>query len=412
MKERGRTQSKRLLSLRKKYVPNCFAHVTEVVAGKARGNWIEDVDGNKYLDFGAGISVVNAGNCHPDIVQAVKTQAELSFHTCFHIVMQENYIKLAERLAKMTPGTFPKKAMFLNSGAEAIENVIKLARIFTKRLGFMAPEHGFHGRTYGALALTSKTKPLKAGMGPFMQEVYRIPYAYCYRCAFQLTYPECSMECVQYIENMFTTTVPAESVAGIIIEPVLGEGGVVIPPKEYLEGLRKICDKYGILLIFDEIQTAFGRIGALFAADYFKVVPDIMSLAKALANGLPISAVVGKSEIMDRPNVGALGSTFGGNPIICAASHAMLDVLKNEKLPQRAKRLGAKMMKRLKLLEKTYEFIGDVRGIGMIKRGLIVIRAGAHSNIIRILPPLNSPENDIEKGMEIIESVFNDINPI
>jgi len=437
--DRNRTnqRTRRLKMLRDKYVPGCLAHVTPVIAGKTAGSWIEDVDGNRYLDFGAGISVVNAGNCHPDIVEAVKIQAETSFHTCFHIVMQENYITLAQRLTEIAPGEYPKKAMFLNSGAEANENAIKLARLYTKRRGFLAPEHGFHGRTYGALALTSKTKPLKAGLEPFMPEVYRIPYAYCYRCPFTLTYPSCEIACVRKIEEMFATTAAAGSIAGLIVEPVLGEGGVVIPPVEYLQGLRSLCDTCGIVLVFDEIQTAFGRVGALFAAEHFHVLPDVITLAKALGNGMPVAAVVGKAGIMDAPDTGALGSTYGGNPIACAASLAMLDVLKKEKLPQRAKRIGAVMLERFRQLKDEYPFVGDVRGIGMmfgielvrdkstrapdkdrataiiqrcIEQGLIVVRAGVSGNIIRILPPLNTSEDDIAMGMDILDGVFAAVN--
>lgn len=428
--------TKKLRQIRDKYVPDCLAHVTPIIAGKTKGSRIEDVDGNEYLDFGAGISVVNAGNCHPDVVEAVKKQAEISFHTCFHIIMQETYIKLAEKLVKMLPGDHAKKVMFLNSGAEAVENIIKLARIYTRRRGFLAPQYGFHGRTYGALALTSKTKPLKAGLEPFMPEVFRIPYAYCYRCPLHSEYPSCEMGCVKMIEEMFTTTVAAESVAGLIVEPVLGEGGVVIPPKEYIQGLRQICDKHGILLIFDEIQTAFGRMGYMFGSEYFDVLPDLTSFAKALGNGLPISAVAGKAEIMDKPDPGALGSTYGGNPIACAGALAMLDVLQREKLPQRSKETGAVMLKRFKLLEERYTFVGDVRGIGMMlgielvnnkstkepdkdkatdvikgcyNNGLIVVRAGAYGNIVRILPPLNTNDDDIETGLKIVEKVFESV---
>ncbi|MFC1732787.1 aspartate aminotransferase family protein [candidate division KSB1 bacterium] len=435
--ERSTERSRELRTLRDKYVPNCLVNVTPVIAGTASGSWITDVDGRKYLDFGAGIAVTSAGNCHPEVVEAVKSQAERSFHTCFHIVMQENYIKLAQRLSDMIPGDSQTKVMFLNSGAEAVENVIKLARVFTKRRSFIAPEYGFHGRTYGALALTSKTRPLKSGLEPFMPEVYRMPYAYCYRCSLKLSYPDCAMACIEHVERMFTTTVAADSVAGIVVEPVLGEGGVVVPPKEYLDGLRALCDRYGILLIFDEIQTAFGRVGSWFAAEHFNVCPDIMTLAKALGNGMPIAAVAGRQDIMDTPVPGALGSTYGGNPLAVASSLAMLDVLEKEQLPQRAKTLGARMLNHFKLLEEKYEWVGEVRGIGMmfgielvkdrttkepdkekatrviagcVEEGLIVTRAGAHGNIIRIVPPLTTDEKDIDTGMEIIDSIFGNID--
>jgi len=435
--KRSFQKTQRLKKLRDKYVPDCLAHVTPVIAGSASGNWITDVDGNRYLDFGAGIGVLCAGNCHPSVVDAVKAQLDTSFHTCIHIIMQENYILLAERLAKVAPGNFDKKVMFLNSGAEAVENVIKLARLYTKRRGFLASEYGFHGRTFGAMTLTSKTRPHKVGLDPVMAGVYRMPYAYCYRCALRMTYPSCNMACLDRIEEMFATTVPPESIAGIIIEPVLGESGVIVPPKEYIEGLRKICDTYGMVFILDEIQTAFGRVGEMFAADHFGVVPDIMPLAKALGNGVPISAVVGRKEIMDAPAPAALGSTYGGNPIACAAGHAVFDVLEKEKLPDRSKKIGARMLKRFRKLEELYDFVGEVRGIGMmfgielvkdreskkpykdmatriikgcVESGLIVLRAGAYGNVIRLLPPLNSPEEDLETGMQIIEQVFSKAN--
>ncbi|MCP4724403.1 MAG: aspartate aminotransferase family protein [bacterium] len=422
-----------LLKIREKNVPGCLSHLTKIIVDKAEGSWIEDVDGNRYLDFGAGIAVVSAGNCHPKIVKAVQDQAGKCFHTCFHIIMQEPYIRLAEKVTGVLPGETPKKVMFLNSGAEAIENAIKFVRVYTGRKALAAPEHGFHGRTYGALALTSKTKPLKEGLEPFIPEVYRIPYAYCYRCPVGKEYPGCNMACVDAIEDMFATYVAAESIAGIFLEPVIGEGGVIIPPKEYIQGLRKICDKYGILLVFDEIQTGFARTGRMFAQEHFDVEPDLTVMAKGIANGMPLSAVAGKADIMDKPNTGAVGSTYGGNPLTCAAGNAMIDVIMEENLVGRSEKIGKYMLSKLKKLESEYEFVGEVRGLGMmigiecvkdktsrepfkdrageiieecVKKGLIVVRAGARGNIVRILPPLNTKDEDVDTGLDIILDVF------
>jgi 4-aminobutyrate aminotransferase/(S)-3-amino-2-methylpropionate transaminase len=434
--EPDKDRTEKLLKIRDKYIPGCLSHLTKIIVDKAEGSWISDVDGKNYLDFGAGIAVVSAGNCHPKIVKAVKDQAEKCFHTCFHIIMQEPYIKLAEKIIKIMPGKAPKKVMFLNSGAEAVENAIKFVRVFTGRKALAAPEHGFHGRTYGALALTSKTKPLKEGLEPFIPEVYRIPYAYCYRCPVGKEYPGCGIACVNAIEEMFATYVSAESLAAIFLEPVIGEGGIIIPPVEYIQGLRKICDKYGILLVFDEIQTGFGRTGKMFAQEHFNVEPDLTLMAKGIANGMPLSAVAGKTEIMDKPNTGAVGSTYGGNPIACAAGNAMLDVINEENLVGDSAAKGEYMLKNLENLESKYDYVGDVRGKGLmigiecvkdkiskkpfkdragdiinecVKQGLIVVRAGAMGNVVRILPPLNTKDEDIDKGLEIIFNVFKGI---
>ncbi len=434
--EPANVKTMELKKIRDKNIPGCLSHLTGIIADRAEGSWITDVDGNKYLDFGAGIAVVSAGNCHPEIVKAVQDQAEKCFHTCFHIIMQEPYIRLAEKVAGILPGDIPKKIMFLNSGAEAVENAIKFVRVHTKRKALASPEHGFHGRTYGALALTSKTKPLKEGLEPFIPEVYRIPYAYCYRCPVGKEYPGCDMACIMQIEDMFSTYVAAESIAGIFIEPVIGEGGVIIPPMEYIRGLREICDKYGILLVFDEIQTGFGRTGKMFAQEHFDVEPDLTIMAKGIANGMPLSALAGKAEIMDEPNTGAVGSTYGGNPIACAAGISMIDVLERERLVEASEKKGKYMLDRLKKLEFDYDYVGEVRGLGLmigiecvknkeskepfkdrageiikecVKNGLIVVRAGARGNIVRILPPFNTSDGDIDSGLDIIFNVFNGI---
>lgn len=428
-------RSKTLQSKREKFIPECLSHLTGVITAHASGSKVTGTDGKIYLDFGAGIAVVNSGHCHPKVSEAIKNQADKLVHSCFHITMNEPYIELAEKLINIFPGKSEKKVMFLNSGAEAVENAIKFARLFTGKKAFIAAEHGFHGRTYGALAMTSKAKPLKEGLDPFMPEVFRMPFAYCYRCPVNKSPESCNTECANSLDTIFKTHVSPENVAGIIVEPIVGEGGIIIPPKEYLQKLRDICDKHNILLIFDEIQTGFGRTGKMFAQEHFDIEPDITLLAKGIANGLPLSAVVGKSEIMDRPQKGAVGSTFGGNPIACSAASAVIDIMRDEDLCKKSEKSGKTILIELESLKNEYDFIGDVRGIGLmigiefvdyqnkfpnkvlaqkfikncLEKGLIVVSGGVNGNVARILPPLNTPDDEINDGINIIKAVISDL---
>ena len=424
-----------LMALRQKHVPPGPFNITPIFVKKAKGAIIEDVEGKHYIDFAGGIGVENVGHCAEQVVSAIKEQAEQFIHTCFHVAMYEPYIELARRMNEITPGDFAKKTMFVNSGAEAVENGVKIARYATKRPAIIAFQNAFHGRTYMAMTLTSQVKPYKWGFGPFCPEVYRMPFAYCYRCPFGLRYPVCGISCADYLEEFFTGNVAADAVAALIVEPVQGEGGFIVPPAEYLKRIKAICENHGILFIMDEIQSGMGRTGKLFACEHFDVTPDIILTGKSLGAGLPIAAVTGKAEIMDAPHVGGLGGTYGGNPVSCKAGLAVLDLL-NDDMLEMAVQLGDKVRGRFVNLQEKYEIIGDVRGLGpmigmelvkdraskepagdeaaeLVKRcyekGLIVIRCGPYHNVIRILMPFVITDDQLEEGFAILEDRLREI---
>ena len=418
-----------LLAERNQHIPQGPFNVHPIFVQKAKGAIIIDIEGKEYIDFAGGIGVNNIGHCNEEVVRAVQDQIQKYIHTCFHIVMYEPYVELAKRLNEITPGNFHKKTMFVNSGAEAVENAIKVARNATNRSAIIAFEDAFHGRTLLALSLTSKMKPYKFGFGPYVPEIYRIPFAYCYRCAFGLEYPSCEVECANSLKEFFHTHISAEQVAGLIVEPVLGEGGFVVPPKEYFGILKKICQDNGIVFIADEIQTGFGRTARMFALEHYEVAPDIVIMAKSIAGGLPLGAVTGKAELMDHPQVGGLGGTFSGNPVACRAALAVLDQFQNKPLLSRAEEIGKKVLERFKEFQERYTVIGDVRGLGCMvgmelvvdritkvpataltkrlidlsrEKGLLMISAGRHSNIIRPLMPLVITDSQLEEGLSTI----------
>jgi 4-aminobutyrate aminotransferase/(S)-3-amino-2-methylpropionate transaminase len=404
--------------------------LTPFFAKSAVGALVFDVEGRELIDFSGGIGVMNVGHSHPKVVAAIKDQAEKFTHTCFMIVMYEGYVRLAEKLCKIVPGDFPKMAIFANCGAEAVENAVKVARHFTKRHSVITFANAFHGRTYLAMTLTSKVMPYKAGFGPFMSDVYRMPYAYCYRCPFGLKYPGCDTCCADYLKEFFIGNVSAESTAALIIEPVQGEGGFNTPPPEYFPKLLKICRDNGIVFIADEIQTGMGRTGKMFAVNHWNVEPDLVTVAKSLGAGMPLSALVGRSEIMNSPQVGGLGGTYGGNPVCCAAALAVLQIFEEENLLQRAERLGTKIRPRFDDFHKRFELVGDVRGLGPMlalelvkdretkepaaaeakalvkfcyERGLVILSCGNFSNVIRTLMPLVITDEQLERGLAIME---------
>ncbi len=419
-----------LKDLRDKFVPRGPASLTPFFAKSAKGALIYDVNGREIIDFSGGIGVMNVGHSHPKVVAAIKEQAEKFTHTCFMVVMYEGYVRLAEKLCRLAPGEFPKTAIFANSGAEAVENAVKVARHFTKRHSVITFANAFHGRTYLAMTLTSKVMPYKAGFGPFMSDVYRMPYAYCYRCPFGLKYPGCDTCCADYLKEFFIGHVSAESTAALIIEPVQGEGGFITPPPQYFPKLLKICRDNGIVFIADEIQTGMGRTGKMFAVNNWGVEPDLVTIAKSLGAGLPLSAVVGRSQMMNSPQVGGLGGTYGGNPVCCAAALAVLEIFEEENLLQKAERLGTKIRARLEDFQKRFELIGDVRGLGPMlgielvrdretkepaadetkalvkfccERGLVILSCGNLSNVIRMLTPLVITDEQLERGLAIME---------
>jgi len=425
-----------LLLERNQHIPQGPFNVHPIFVEKAKGAIITDVEGKEYIDFAGGIGVNNVGHCDEEVLKAVQDQIQKYIHTCFHVVMYEPYVELAKRLNQITPGNFPKKTMFANSGAEAVENAIKIARHATGRPATIAFEDAFHGRTLLALSLTSKMKPYKFGFAPYAPEIYRMPYAYCYRCAFGLEYPSCEIRCAYFLMDFFHTHISSEQVAALIVEPVLGEGGFVVPPKEYFKILHKICQDNGIVFIADEVQTGFGRTAKMFAMEHYEVEPDITVMAKSIAGGFPLSAVTGKAELMDHPQVGGLGGTYAGNPVACRAALAVFHQFEKKNLLTRAEQIGKKVSEKFLEFKEIYSIIGDVRGLGAMVgmelvtdrktkepataltkqlvticrgKGLLMISAGTHSNIIRPLMPLVITDEQLEKGLSIIEEGFSEL---
>ena len=430
--------SRALLARRAKAVPRGVPAVTPIAIVHADGAVLTDADGNRLIDFGGGIGVVNTGHRHPGVVQAVREQLDRFAHVCFPVSSYEPYVELAERLNRVTPGPHEKRTFFVNSGAEAVENAVKVARFFTGRQAVICFEHGFHGRTNLAMALTSKVMPYKKGFGPFAPEVYRIPFPYCYRCGEAGRAPsgrvgsgeagDCCMASRERLELIFASTVDPDSVAAIIIELELGEGGFVPAPKEYVAALAQFARDHGILFIADEIQTGFGRTGKLFASEHYGLVPDIIITAKSLAGGLPLAAVTGRADVLDAPHVGGLGGTYGGNPLACAAALAVLDAMDAEQIPARAQRTGDRIKARFREWADQYPCIGDVRGLGAmvamelvtdrqtripdkavtarvlagaLARGLVLLSAGTYGNVIRVLAPLTADDALIDEGLAV-----------
>jgi 4-aminobutyrate aminotransferase/(S)-3-amino-2-methylpropionate transaminase len=395
---------------------------------------IEDVDGNHMLDFAGGIGCMNVGHSAPEVVQAAKSQLERFTHGCFHVTPYDAYVRLAEELNRRSPGTFSKKTLLVNSGAEAVENAIKIARAYTGKPAIICFEHAFHGRTLLAMSVTSKTHPYKAGFGPFAPEIYRIPYPYCYRCPnCKEDAAECPLHSAQQLESAFKNIVAVESVAAVLIEPILGEGGFVVPPPEFLQALTSICHRNNILLIVDEVQSGYGRTGTLFVSEQFGLEPDLLVAGKSIAAGLPLASVTGRAEIMDAPMVGGLGGTYGGNPVACEAALAVLDAIDKGGLLKRARELGDLIERRFRSMLERFELVGDVRGIGAMQalelvrnrdsrepareeteaiikecyqHGVVLISAGTYGNIIRLLIPLVLTDEQLEEGLTVIEEAI------
>src|SRR5229473_3045912 len=426
-------KSKALSERRAKSVPRGLSHGTPIYVAKAEDAWLEDVDGNRYLDFAGGIGCLNVGHRRDTVVDAIRDQLDKYLHTCVQVTPYEGYVRLAERMNEVTPGKFPKKTFFVNSGAEAVENAVKIARAYTKRPGIIAFEDAFHGRTMMTLALTSKTHPYKAGFAPFPSDVYRVPFAYCYRCSYNLKYPSCDIFCARHLEDTFKRVVASEEVAAVIAEPVLGEGGFVVPPPEYFRVLLEVCRKHKILFIADEVQSGFGRTGALFACERYGIEPDILVTAKSLGGGLPLAAITGRAEVMDAPGPGGLGGTFAGNPLSCEAALAVLDLFEHEDLLSRANELGDDFQRRAREWQKRWPMVGDVRGLGAMQaielvqlgdqrepapdetkrvsqycyeHGLITITAGTYGNVIRLLVPLVITDDQMDEGLDVLESAL------
>ncbi|MEK7016548.1 4-aminobutyrate--2-oxoglutarate transaminase [Bacillus sp. FSL R9-9410] len=421
--------------LQKRYeeaVPTGIYHLTPLYVKEARGAIITDVDGNQFIDFAGGIGMQNVGHCHPKVVRAVQKQAESFIHPCFHVTPYENYITLAEKINEKVPGTSKKKTMFANSGAEAIENAVKIARKVTGRSKVISFERGFHGRTLMTMSLSTKENPYKAGFGPFVSDMHILPYPYYYRAEEGASPEEVDSQVIYQFEK-FLEEVSPEKVAAIVMEPVQGEAGFIVPSILFVKRIREICNQYGILMIMDEVQTGFGRTGNWFATEHFQIEPDIITLSKSIAGGLPLSAIVGRAELMDIPGRGQVGGTFAGSPLSCAAGLAVFEIMEEENLVERAQQVGNRIMSHLHQMQLKYEVIGDVRGIGAMvamelvtnritkepakeltvkliedfwKNGLISIGAGIFDNVLRFLPPLVISNEEIDRGFEIINESF------
>ncbi len=426
-------KAQEILRRKEAAVPSSLSVYVPTIVASAEGALVHDVDGNTFIDMSGGIGCLNVGHAAPDVVTAVQEQAARFTHTDFTVIPYEPYIAMAERLAQLAPGPWPKKAALFNSGAEAVENAVKFSRAHTGRPALIAFSGAFHGRTLLAMTLTSKVHPYKAGFGPFAPEVYRAPYAYCYRCPLGLRHPSCGIACADELERMLTTHVAAESVSALVIEPVQGEGGFVVPPREFLQRLEGICRSNGINFIADEVQTGFGRTGRLFACEHFGLTPDLMVLAKSLAAGMPLSAVVGRAEVMDAAPDSGIGGTYVGNPVACAAGLAVLDTCASADLPGQAERLGERLRGRLLQLQERFAAIGDVRGLGAmlavelvedrqskapareltgrvlaraLEGGAIFLRAGIHGNVIRVLMPLVIRESELDEALDVLEAAL------
>jgi 4-aminobutyrate aminotransferase/(S)-3-amino-2-methylpropionate transaminase len=426
-------RSQELMKSRQAAIPRGAYNITPVAIARGEGAMLEDLDGNRYLDFAGGIGVLNAGHAPEKVVKAIQQQAERFTHSCFHVALNEPYVRLAEVLNRITPGTFPKKTLLVNTGAEGVENAVKIARNATRRPGIICFEDAFHGRTLLAMSLTSKVHPYKDHFGPYAPDVHRMPYSYCYRCPWGKKYPGCNIECATFLEDFFKRYVDPSTVAALIVEPILGEGGFVMPPQEYYPILAAICRKYGILLIADEVQTGFGRTGKMFACEHWGIEPDLIVTSKSLASGMPLAAVTGRAEIMDAPMEGSLGGTFGGNPVSCAAALAAIDLIEKHNLARRAETIGLKVRERFEGLWKKCPYVGNVRGAGAMRaiefvkdraskepakdlvtrimrlcyeRGLIVINAGTYGNVLRTLMPLVITDEQLEEGLEILEGAI------
>jgi len=415
-------RSREIIERKQRVVADPLSPTFPIVIERGEGATLTDVDGNTFIDFTGGVGCLNVGHAHPRVVEAAQEQLERFSHTDFTIVPYEVYVKLAERLCDLAP-IENAKAAFFNAGTEAVENAIKFARSYTGRPAVVAFEGGFHGRTLLALSMTSKTHPYKAGLGPFAPEVYRVPFPNEYR-------GPSAAEALAALERALITQVAAESVAAIVIEPVQGEGGFVVAPAEFVEGVRRLCDEHGIVMVVDEVQTGFARTGKLLAIEHYAVEPDLITVAKSIAMGLPLSGVVGKAGIMDAPPDSAIGGTYVGNPVAQAAALAVLDVIGEEDLCARASVLGDQLRERMLAWQQRFPQIGDVRGLGAMlaielvedrdtkqpaatlasaateeaaKRGLLLLKSGIYSNCIRVLTPLTLSDAELDEALDVWE---------
>jgi 4-aminobutyrate aminotransferase/(S)-3-amino-2-methylpropionate transaminase len=426
-------RSRELLARRRAAVPKAVFNTVPVFMRAASGAIVEDVDGNRLIDLGSGLAVLNTGNAAPPVVEAVRDQAQRYTHSCFHVTLNEPYVELAERLNAITPGDHPKMTMLANSGAEAVENAVKVARYHTKRSAVAVFDHAFHGRTLMGMSLTAKVQPYKRGFGPFAPEIHRLPYAYPYRCPAGASPERCGEACAELAMDAMRNQIGPDAIAAIVAEPVLGEGGFVVPGEGFLPALAAFAEEHGILYVSDEVQTGLGRTGRWFGIEHEGIVPNLVASAKALGGGLPVSAVTGPAEVMDGIHVGGLGGTFGGNPLACAAALAVMDQIEREGLLERAERIGALMTERLHEMADRHDAMGEVRGRGAMvavelvtdrgtkepargvagrvieecyRQGVIVLKAGTYDNVIRLLPPLTIDEGLLDEGLSVLDKAL------
>lgn len=421
-------KAKRYVKMDEELISPSYGRFYPLVVQSGKGSLVKDMDGNEFIDFNSGLVCMNVGHCHPKVVSAIKKQAEKLLHYSFTDFYYEEALDLAKTLTEITPGRFRKRVYYGNSGTEAVEAAMKVARWHTRRPRFMAYMGAFHGRTLGSLSLTGSKPVQRRHFAPLLPETTHVPYANCYRCPFKMTYPECGLYCVDFIEDFyFKKFLPPEEVAALFFEPIQGEGGYVVPPADYFKRIKKLMDKYGILMVDDEVQSGMGRSARWFAVEHFGIEPDILCSSKALASGLPLGATIARSELMDWEK-GSHASTFGGNPVCCAAANSVIDVIREEDLLKKAEKNGHDIMKRFNEVKAKCDLVGDVRGKGLMigvelvkdgetkepaskeaqevmmrswRKGVAVITAG--TSTIRIAPPLNTPKELLEAGLDIIE---------
>jgi len=427
------------MEIRKKYVIKGVPLYHPITIDKGKNSLLYDINGKEYIDFTSGIGVTTLGHANSELIEVAISQLKKLWHVCIMVMNYAPYVELAEKLAKIAPGTSEKQVLLQNSGSEAVENAIKIARQVTGKYYIVTYENSFHGRgTYGyALATTGKWKPYKVGFDPLLPGVEFIPYPYCYRCLFKQEYPQCGLTCLDYVKKWFIyTRVPPERIAAFIIEVVQGEGGFVVAPLDYVKELKRFLEENSILLIDDEVQAGWGRTGKLWAIEHYGVEPDIMVTAKAIANGLPLSAVIGRRDIMEKTYPGSFGGTYGGNPVSCAVALKVIEIMLRDRLPERASVLGQVIRKRLNEMYEKYEIIGDVRGLGVMQaielvknrktkepaveetmkvldkareKGLLLLRAGLYLNVIRLHPPLTIEEELLHKGLDILDESLREV---
>ncbi|TXI15786.1 MAG: 4-aminobutyrate--2-oxoglutarate transaminase [Pedobacter sp.] len=428
--------SKAILERRAKAVPNGLGRSTEVVVKSAKGALVWDVDGNRLIDFAGGIGMLNIGHSPDEVIDAVKKQLDQYIHPCTLVTTYEPYVELAEQLNALTPGTFAKKTLLATSGSEAVENAVNIAKYYTKRNAIICFEGCYHGRTHMALSLTSKYGLFKKGFGSFASDIYRLESPHVYRKPAHFTEEEYIDYCIERFDQALIAQVDPSSVAAIIIEPIQGEGGFIPVPKKFLEKIRQICNEHGIVFIADEVQCGASRTGKFLAIEHSGVIPDIVTMAKSIGAGLPISAVTGKAEIMDAPHLGGLGGTYGGSPIAIAGAKEALKILTSAEFLSRANRVGEIISARLLAMKAKYPYIGDVRGVGAMKlmefvkdhqskepfmelamavikksvsNGLILIRAGLYTNCIRFLPPIIITDEQLHEGLDVVENAIEEV---